>query len=732
LRKLIQSGDDGSLSVTQYDADGARPWATYTSTFGNSGQLTGLNVSYDNGTSLITQYDASDIAAWSSQTGAGGAGIQSFNIVDAGDAFEWAAYTNVVDGSGRLLSQAGTLDNGGHWLNAYDTGGAFTWSSYFNAYDPNGQLIWQSGTQDNGTHWLTTFDPSGVNSWSMATVAFDAEWNMMALGGVNDDGSHLIAAGEFNQAYDTLGWSPFAYVPTQHLWPQPQIWGGTVAENATAGTVVGTVAGAPGDGGTILNFALTNSANGKFAIDAATRVVTVVHGAQFDYESASSQTISVRTTDASGEVLDKTFTIAVTNVNEAPTGATMTGGTVAENAANGTAVGTVAGIDPDFGSTFGYALTNNAGGRFAINATTGVVTVANGASLDYEAAQSQTITVRVTDQGGLTFDKNFIIGVTNVNEAPTNATMTGGTVTENSAGGTVVGTVAGTDPDAGATFSYALTNSAGNRFAINATTGVVTVANGAVLDYETAASQTITVRITDQGGLTLDKNFTIGVTNVNEAPTNATMTGGSVAKNSLAGTAVGTVAGVDQDSGSTLTYAFTNNPANRFAINATTGAITVAAGAALNYEAATSHAITVRVTDQGGLTFDKNFTIGVTNVNEAPTNVTLSNASVMEHSASHTDVGILTGVDPDAGAILTYTLTNNAGGLFQLNPTANNLLETAGNWWALDYATATSHTVTVRATDQGGLSYTTSFNIAVTPDHVTHTKWKRDVDHHDL
>src|SRR5204863_135351 len=123
--------------------------------------------------------------------------------------------------------------------------------------------------------------------------------------------------------------------------------------------------------------------------------------------------------------------------------------------------------------------------------------------------------------------------------------------------GTVVGTVAGVDPDAGATLTYSLTGTAGGRFAINATTGQITVANGSLLDYETATSQTITVRVTDQGGLTFDKNFTIGVTNVNEAPTNATLSGGSVAENATNGTVVGTVAGVDPDAGSTLTYSLT-------------------------------------------------------------------------------------------------------------------------------------------------------------------------------
>ena len=89
-----------------------------------------------------------------------------------------------------------------------------------------------------------------------------------------------------------------------------------------------------------------------------------------------------------------------------------------ENAATGTVVGTAAGVDPDASDTKTYSLTDTAGGRFAINSTTGVITVADGSGLNYEGATSHSITVRVTDAGGQHYDKTFTIGVTNVNTAP--------------------------------------------------------------------------------------------------------------------------------------------------------------------------------------------------------------------------------------------------------------------------------------------------------------------------
>ena len=57
---------------------------------------------------------------------------------------------------------------------------------------------------------------------------------------------------------------------------------------------------------------------------------------------------------------------------------------------------------------------DDAGGRFAINASTGAITVANGALLDYETATSHVINVRALDQQGHAFDQPFTIAVTDV------------------------------------------------------------------------------------------------------------------------------------------------------------------------------------------------------------------------------------------------------------------------------------------------------------------------------
>jgi len=201
-------------------------------------------------------------------------------------------------------------------------------------------------------------------------------------------------------------------------------------------------------------------------------------------------------------------------INFAPSALTLVGGTLAENSRAGALVGTLKGLDPNKGDVLTYSLLDTAGGRFVVNATTGAITVATGAVLDFETTPQFTLTARVTDNRGLTYDKAFTVNLTNVNEAPTDLTLTGGTIAENSANGTVVGTMQGTDPDAGSVLTYSLTNNAGGKFVIDASTGVITVAQGAVLDFETTPKITISGKVTDQGGLSFDLGFNISQTGV--------------------------------------------------------------------------------------------------------------------------------------------------------------------------------------------------------------------------
>ncbi|RDD63071.1 DUF4347 domain-containing protein [Ferruginivarius sediminum] len=102
-----------------------------------------------------------------------------------------------------------------------------------------------------------------------------------------------------------------------------------------------------------------------------------------------------------------------------------------ENEGPGDTAGTV-GLTDASNTTF--ALNDDAGGRFQIDANTGAVTVTAGTSFDAETEASIPITVQATDDAGNSATQVFNIAINNVNEAP----VIGGVAGETS--GVVAGT----------------------------------------------------------------------------------------------------------------------------------------------------------------------------------------------------------------------------------------------------------------------------------------------------
>ncbi len=299
-------------------------------------------------------------------------------------------------------------------------------------------------------------------------------------------------------------------------------------------------------------------------------------------------------------------------------------------------------------------------GSFTIDASGNLKSAAE---FDFEAKSSYSIRVRSTDQGGLSTEKVFTVTVTNINESPTNIALSAVSVAENQAIGTTVGTFSTTDVDAGSTFTYTLVSGTGDSdnssFTIDSSGNLKTAA---AFDFEAKSSYSIRVRSTDQGGLTTEKVFTVSVADVNEAPTDIALSASSIAENQASGTTVGAFSTTDVDAANTFTYALvagagdTDN--SRFTID---GNGNLQTAAAFDYETKSSYSIRVRSTDQGGLTTEKVFTVSVTNANEAPTDISLSAASIAENLAVGSTVGTFGTTDVEAGNTFTYTLVAGTG-----------------------------------------------------------------------
>ena len=388
-----------------------------------------------------------------------------------------------------------------------------------------------------------------------------------------------------------------------------------------------------------------------------------------------SLSVTARASEAGQTAISAAKTTSVV-INSPPTGASLSG-SINENAANGTTVGTVVGVDPDAGDTLTYTLTNNAGGRFALTSA-GVLSVANGSLLNHEAATSHSITVRVTDSFGQYKDQALTVVVNNVNEANSLPASYSMSVNENVAVGTTVGTVAASDPDSsGIAFgqqryyflngSTASGTSSDGRYTIDAVTGVIKT--NAALNFEAGnTSVAYTVIARDNAGAAgykqASSSVTIGINNVNEANSLPASYSMSVNENVAVGTAVGTVAATDIDSsgvafGQQRYYFWDGSTASatsfdgRYTIDALTGVIKTNAG--LNFEAGNAVVnYTVRARDNAGAAgynqTSSTVTIGINNLNEQ-NSLGGGTFYVNENVGVGTIVGTVTASDPDGTGV---------------------------------------------------------------------------------
>ena len=203
-------------------------------------------------------------------------------------------------------------------------------------------------------------------------------------------------------------------------------------------------------------------------------------------------------------------------VPDEPTDIFLTNNAVDENQPVNTIVGMLLASHPNPAATFTFSLSCTAAGADDLLFNISGDNLQTSVSFDFETQNTFNICVRVTDHGGSTLDKNFVINVNNINESPTGIVLSNNTVDENLPVNSLVGILSASDSDVGETFTFSLACAAPGAddgfFNISGTN----LQTGAVFDFETRSSYAICARVVDQVGLAFDKNFTISVNNVNE------------------------------------------------------------------------------------------------------------------------------------------------------------------------------------------------------------------------
>lgn len=382
-------------------------------------------------------------------------------------------------------------------------------------------------------------------------------------------------------------------------------------------------------------------------------------------------------------------------------------------------VGKVIASDPDLDQTLSYAITaGNTEGLFKINPETGEI-FAN-SNLPASVDQTVTMLIQVTDshQEPLAASANVTIAIQaiEVNQSPVAQNLTV-EIDGNFKLNDLIGTIVGSDPDAGQLLTYTITggNEAG-LFNIKPETGEI----HAAADFITTTNQTVVlmIEVKDNAAEPLAASVTATINlagiQLNQSPVIEDQTV-EIQKDIQINDFILQIVASDPDVDQKLTYAITQgNDAGLFKINPETGAIF--ANAPIPATANQSFALVVQATDnaENPLSAQANITIislKIAEINSQPVaqNLTVEIAGNFEVNDL---IGKIVASDPDAGQLLTYTIVGgNEEGLFHID------METGDIHASADFITTTDQTVILtievrdNATEPLGTSSTATINI---------------------
>jgi len=462
-------------------------------------------------------------------------------------------------------------------------------------------------------------------------------------------------------------------------------------ESANVGDSVGiTALASDADITDTVSYTLTNDGGGRFSIDSngVVRVASVL-----DAETSESHLISIQalSSDGSTATLNATITVIDVNDNSLSTisDTNVANNTVAENSPSGTDTGIQASAtDLDVSDSVSYTLTNDAGGLFSIDSTTGIVSLIGG--VDAEASQTHTITVQATSTDSSSTQTDFVIAVTDVNESPITAPIdidsANNSVTEHTLPGTYVGIQASsTDNDLGDTVSYSLTGGNG-LFTIDAV-GRILVSGD--LDIEISDRHIVTVVAQSTDGSSMSTTFEIDVTDTNDQlPVVMQSQIFSLNENLTGSILIGTINATDNDTVGNLNnwQIDSGNAQSLFQIDANTGDLYLANGQSANFEAQPTYSLGVSVGDGVNRSAIEQVIVQIVDVNESPTaGVDFLNASEdTPLSITISSNLIANDTDPEGSVLSIVSVSEALHGTVQNNGNGEIIYAPDSNFFGAD------------------------------------------------
>ncbi|XP_076089767.1 protocadherin Fat 4-like [Mytilus galloprovincialis] len=493
----------------------------------------------------------------------------------------------------------------------------------------------------------------------------------------------------------------------------------TVAENQAIGTSITTFTATdidfpPHDITSYAITAVSNSGSDKFSIDTSSGDIKLSQSLDYDTLTPKYYEITIVAEDGGGLKGTGTVTVSVTDVNDnAPSCLhSLYVKSLAEDTIPSTIINDLSCSDDDSGANadLTFTLTQSPGSVFSIMES-GTVSLNLAGSLNYESVTAYALEVLVVDGGTppLSATVSIDITITDVNDGgPSFNEIYNTSVIENTAIGTVVETVAATDPDHsnstfGNLFYTVVSGDTDSKFTIDSSTGQITL-NGN-LDRETTDYYLLVVQAKEQvGTYSASSTVNVSISDVNDnIPICTFMTFSSEIAESIAPASIlqtFNCSDIDSTIHASLTYTIVSGNTSVFELSSNDMLLKTA----LNFESdITSYDLVIQVSDGTNLV-NISGTISVTDVNEeAPEFTSVEyTIDVAENSTIGSTIVTLTATDTDTTDVLTYTITSS-GSYFSIDSSTGDILLTK----ELDREIVDSHTINVSVSDSINNNFTT-------------------------
>ncbi|MEM6894298.1 MAG: BspA family leucine-rich repeat surface protein [Bacteroidota bacterium] len=428
----------------------------------------------------------------------------------------------------------------------------------------------------------------------------------------------------------------------------------SVVDDLTDTETIGTVIGVDEDDDE-LTYSLVQNPKNLFAIT-PNGELRLAQGKTLDFATAQQHNLTVSVTDGQ-HTETASITIMVTSANHVPTIAPQTF-TVPENIAYPETIGEIVAEDPD-GDDISFAILEQGEDNLFEVTWRGMLRLVEGKSLDFATNSKHVITMAVGDNED-SASTQITITVTEVDEtnlSPIVDDQTFEGIPEDITDDFPIATVEAQDPEGDALIFSILENDQG-LFAINETNGVLNLAEGQSLDFESVQEHTIIIRVSD-GNTFADAQIVITLSDVEEAPikNDQSFEVLETAKE------IGKVTASDPQNDA-LTFSLLDDDEGRFTITSS-GDIKLAPGKFLNFEQAEEHQITVLVTDTQDNSTQAVMTIKVLDVDEAPLLTSPMEYDVLENIPDDEVIGTIIAKDPE-GKPVELTLKDDAEELFEM------------------------------------------------------------------